>query len=156
MSRVTGRQSLAAKLARIQGAPRTAIHAALRQGAEEITAMQKRLAPRDSGDLADSIGYTFGDYRAQNANVRGVMGGTSGNDPDLSVTLHAGDAKAYYAMFVEFGTAAHTAGGKFKGAQHPGTAPHPFFYPAYRALRKRAKSRISRATTKSIKEAAGK
>ncbi|MDF2809507.1 MAG: hypothetical protein K0S56_538 [Microvirga sp.] len=150
-----GRERLTAKLARIQGAPRQAIHTALRQGAEEITAMQKRLAPRDSGDLANSIGYTFGNYRVQNANVRGIMGNAGAGDPDLSVTIHAGDSKAYYAMFVEFGTSQHTAGGKFVGATIPAVAAQPFFYPGYRSLRKRVKSRISRATTKSIRQAAG-
>lgn len=118
--------------------------------------MQKRLAPRKTGALANSIGYTFGTYRADNANVRGVSGGGGAGDPDLSLTIHAGDAKAYYAAFVEWGTSPHTAGGKFKGAQHPGAAPEPFFYPAWRANRKRVKSRISRATTKSVRQAANK
>lgn len=118
--------------------------------------MQKRLAPKKTGALANSIGYTFGTYRADNANVRGVAGGGGAGDPDLSLTIHAGDAKAYYAAFVEFGTSAHTAGGKFKGADHPGATAEPFFFPAWRSLRKRTKSRISRATKKSVQQAAGR
>ncbi len=37
---------------------------------------------------------------------------------------------------------------------HPGTAPHPFFYAAYRTLKKRVKGRISRAMKKAIRESA--
>jgi HK97 gp10 family phage protein len=154
MTKVTGRDRLAKRLAAIQGAPRSAIHDALRTSAEEITAMQKRLAPKKTGALANSIGYTFGTYRADNANVRGVAGGGGAGDPDLSLTIHAGDAKAYYAAFVEFGTSPHTAGGKFEGAKHPGAMAEPFFYPGYRAMKRRTKSRISRATTKSVRQAA--
>ncbi|MFC3059512.1 HK97-gp10 family putative phage morphogenesis protein [Paenirhodobacter populi] len=39
--------------------------------------------------------------------------------------------KAPYAHLVEFGTAPHKAGGMFKGADHPGTAPQPFIRPAW-------------------------
>jgi hypothetical protein len=45
-------------------------------------------------------------------------------------------------------------GGKFKGSQHPGTAAQPFFYPSYRALKKRAKSRMSRAAKKAAQRVA--
>lgn len=147
-----GRQSLLNKLARIQGAPRAKLKEAIRQGAEELTAMQKRLAPKDSGDLQNSIGFTFGTYKADNANVRGVSTG-GGGDPDLSVTVHAGDAKAFYAAFIEFGTEPHPQGGAFKGTDHPGTSPQPFFFPAYRTLKKRIKGRITRAGRKAIKDA---
>lgn len=167
MSKVRNKEKLARKLAAIQGAPRKAIHEALRQSAEEVTAMQKRLAPVKSGDLKNSIGYTFGTYRPDNANVRGVSAGGGAGDSDLTVTVHAGDTKAWYAALVEFGTSAHVIKSKRPGGllsiygrlimsvNHPGAAPQPFFYPAWRASRKRVRSRISRATTKSVKQAAG-
>ncbi len=127
---------------------------ALEISAKEITDMQKRLAPVDSGDLQRSIGYTFGFYKAENANVRGVSESAGGADPDLSVTIHAGDAKAYYAAFLEFGTQGpYQIGGRFAGTTHPGTTAQPFFYPAYRSLKQRAKSRLTRAMRKGIKEA---
>lgn len=150
---MTGRKALLDKLAKIQGAPRAKLREALAKSAEELTAMQKRLAPRDSGDLQESIGFTFGKYTADNANVRGVST-AGGGDPDLSVTVHAGNAKAYYAAFIEFGTAPHKQGGLFEGTDHPGTSPQPFFYPPYRALRKRIKGRVTRAGRKAIKDAA--
>lgn len=148
------RDRLLKKLAAIQGAPRKAAREALKKNAAEIVAMQKRLAPVRSGDLQNSIGYTFGRYRAANANVRGVSAGTSG-DPDLSVTIHAGDAKAWYAALVEFGTSGpYRIEGRFEGATHPGSRAVPFFYPAWRALNRRAKSRLTRTMRKAIKEAA--
>ncbi len=148
------REKLLKKLAAIQGAPREAMKAALTQNAVEITDMQKRLAPVDSGDLRNSIGYTFGEYRAANANVRGVSGG-GGGDPDLSVTIHAGDEKAFYARWLEFGVSkSWTIGGKFEGAAHPGFSAEPYFFPAWRALKRRSKSRLTRAMRKAIKEAA--
>lgn len=147
------RDRLLKKLQAIQGKPRAAMRKALQQSAEEIVALQKRLAPKRTGALANSIGYSFGGHVPDNANVRGVGGG-QGGDPDLTAVIHAGDKDAYYAAFVEFGTAPHEAGGMFEGAQNPGTPAQPFFYPAYRALRKRAKSRVSRAAAKAIKEGA--
>jgi HK97 gp10 family phage protein len=147
------RDRLLKKLAAIQAAPRAAMKEALRQNAAEITAMQKRLAPVVSGDLRNSIGFTFGTYRAANANVRGVSGG-GGGDPDLSVTIHAGDARAFYAAMLEFGASGPwTIGGRFAGATHPGFSAEPFFYPAWRALRRRSKSRLTRAMRKSIRDA---
>lgn len=147
------RDSLLKKLAAIQGAPRAAMRAALQKNAAEITEMQKRLAPVRSGDLRNSIGYTFGQYRAANANVRGVSGGTGGSDPDLSVTIHAGDDKAFYARWLEFGVAGPwTIGGRFEGATHGGFRAEPYFFPAWRALKRRSKSRLTRAMRKAIKD----
>lgn len=120
--------------------------------------MQKRLAPRgDTGALERSIGSTFGDYRPANANVRGFGGAVSG-DPDLTVTVHAGDAVAWYASLVEFGTKNRTVKNYFghKGVRvNVGAArAQPFFYVAYRTLKKRMKSRITRNMRKAIKEGA--
>ena len=126
---------------------------AIRQSAEEIVALQKQLVKEVSGDLKDSIGYSMGSYKAENANVRGVQSGGPG-DPELTAIIHAGTAKAFYAAFVEFGVSSAIAGGRFKGAQIPARPAQPFFYPAYRALKKRAKSRITRATTKAAKKVA--
>lgn len=115
--------------------------------------MQKRLVPKDSGALERSIRVVKGTYRPENANVRGV-GGAGEGDPDLTVRVVAGDATAWYARLVEFGTAPHENKGKFGGTQHPGTKPQPYFFPAVRALRRRVKARVTRATKKAAKEVA--
>lgn len=140
------------KLAQIQGAPRQKMRGALETNAKEITSFQKQLAPKDDGDLERSISYTFGTYRPENANVRGVAFG-GGGDPDLTVTLHAGDAKAFYAAFVEFGTAGpYEIKGRFAGSTHPGITAQPYFFPAYRALKRRAKTRLTRVMKKAIRD----
>ncbi len=160
------RTRLLEKLKRIQGAPRKAMRAALEQGAKQIVSTAKSLAPVKSGALVASIGYTFGTYKPANSNVRGVAVGGGEGDPDLSVTIHAGDAAAFYAAFVEFGTNPHyiakgggTKIGQIKGrmtngAMHPGAQASPFFFPAYRSNKRSVKSRISRAMNKAIKESA--
>jgi HK97 gp10 family phage protein len=153
--KVRGAKSLAAKLRAIPRAAREEIRGVLEKGAAEMSTTAKAFAPKRSGALASSIGYTFGAYQPDNANVRGVgSGGGSLDDPDLTVTIHAGNARAFYAAFVEFGTAPHTNEGKFEGSHNPGAPAQPFFFPAYRLTKKRNKSRITRATTKAAKRVA--
>lgn len=152
--RIKGVDQLKRKLRAMPQIARAEIHEALQQSAAEMTATARNFAPVDSGALRNSIGYTFGEYKAENANVRGVGGGGKLNDKDLTVTIHAGDARAFYAAFVEFGTAAHTNKGKFAGSHNPGASARPFFFPAYRLVKRRVKSRISRATSKAAKKVA--
>lgn len=155
MRTIRNRDRLRRKLQAVPKAVRREVHGALQKSADEISGMQKRLVPVDSGDLQRSIGYTFGEYRADNASVRGVSGATVGiGDPDLTVILHAGDEKAFYAAFIELGTSGpYEIKGKFAGTMHPGLDGQPYFYPPVRASKRRVKSRISRAVTKGIKTA---
>jgi hypothetical protein len=99
--------------------------------------------------------------------VRGVGSGGGAGDPDLSVTIHAGDARAWYARLVEFGTRGHVIkakekrlsdGSQFYGTEvrHPGTGSQPFFFPAYRLTKKRMRSRLQRATNSAAKKVAAK
>ncbi len=149
-----GRQALLDKMARMGKAPRAAIKEAIRKSADEINALQRRLAPVVSGDLQLSIRYTFGTYKPDNANVRGVTASGGVGDPDLTVHFHAGDKDAFYAAWIEFGTAGPwQIKGKFMGSTHPGFAAQPFFYPGFRALKKRAMRRINTAARKAIKDA---
>lgn len=165
--KVKGVDKLKRKLKAMPKIARDEIHDALRQSAAEMVGTAKSFAPVKSGALRDSVGYTFGDYKPENSNVRGVVGGGSRlADPDLTVTIHAGDAKAYYAAFVEFGTAGHKIeaklapalhlyGGDFvESVDHPGAAARPFFFPAWRMVKKKVKGRVSRATTKAAKKVA--
>jgi len=128
--------------------------------------MQKRLAPEESGALKRSIKRVKGSYKPDNANVRGVGGGGVEGDPELSVFIVAGDAEAWYARLVEFGTPPHQIKPKRRKAMkfgdenfattinHPGAKHTPFFYPPVRALRRRVRSRITRATKKAVREIA--
>ena len=154
--KVQNRERLLKRLEEIPKEVRAAIRPAIEQGAREIADMARNLAPRDSGDLQNSIGYTFGDYKPENSNVRGVSVGQAG-DKDLTAIIHAGDARAFYARWVEFGVAnSWEIGGRFEGATHPGFSAQPFFFPSYRANKRKVKNRISRATTKAVKAAAKK
>lgn len=169
--KIERRKALVEKLKRIPARARAEIRKALASGAAEMAATARAFAPVRSGDLRNSIGFTFGAYKPENSNVRGLAATGGIGDPDLTVTVHAGDAKAFYAAFVEFGTKPHTlaAGARLKngkanrkarqgnGPLHPGAKPSPFFFPSYRLLKPRIKGRISRATTKAAKaEATGK
>jgi HK97 gp10 family phage protein len=153
MAKVQNREQLLRKLAALPQKARRAIAPAIEQGADEIVAMQKRLVPKDSGALERSIRKVKGNYTPDNANVRGI-GGAGAGDPDLTVRVVAGDAGAWYARLVEFSTAPHANKGLFEGTQHPGTKAQPFFFPAVRALRRRVKARITRATKKAVREIA--
>lgn len=165
--RIKGVDKLKRKLKAMPKVARDEIHGALQQSAAEMVSTAKNFAPVASGALRNSIDYTFGNYAPENSNVRGVgAGGGKLNDPDLTVTVHAGDAKAYYAAFVEFGTTGHAIeaksapalnlhGGVYaESVEHPGASARPFFFPAYRLVKKKVKGRISRATNKAAKKVA--
>lgn len=149
------RERLLRKLRALPPAVRKRMREAIVAGAEQVVAAQKRLAPRKTGALAASIDYSMGSYTPANPNVRGVTSGGGAGDPDLTAVIHAGDAKAFYAKWVEFGTSPHENKGLYEGSEHPGAKPAPFFYPGYRAQKRSVKSRISRAMRKGIKEATG-
>lgn len=105
---------------------------ALALGAAELVDEMRRLVPVDKGDLRDSIGWTFGDAPA-GALVLDTMGGGD----TLKVTVYAGGRDAFYAWFQEFGT--------------KNMAPNPFFFPSYRKMKRRIKSRITRSINKAIR-----
>jgi HK97 gp10 family phage protein len=84
---------------------------------------------------------------------------------DLLISVWAGNERAYYARWVEFGTQASTVGQrvadkrrKKTGAtriakrSHSGTRAQPFFYPAYRAMKKTVTSRIQRAVNAAVRK----
>jgi HK97 gp10 family phage protein len=58
----------------------------------------------------------------------------------MSLSIYAGNEAAFYCRWIEFGTINQPA--------------QPFFYVSYRANRKKAKSAIRRAVTKSAKAVA--
>lgn len=97
----------------------------------------RRFAPRKTGALIDSIevtgpGGTTPAY-SQPGGSRAV--------PENAVALTAGNTKVRYAHLVEYGTAKAHA--------------QPFFWPAYRLFKLRAKRRISRAIGKAVRETKG-
>lgn len=134
--------------------------AAMEKGAEELVQMMKRLVPADTGELRDSIGWTWGDAPEGSFTLFKVRG-SKRDDAEygaLRITVYAGSREAFYVRFVEYGTAPHNiaqGGGNnsFSGGSvgHPGGRAQPFFFPSYRALRKRIQSRIKRQMKKGIR-----
>lgn len=162
MAKVQGLDKLKKKLAALPKETRAELRAALQKSADEIVAMQKRLAPKETGELANSIVATPGGKGP--AYSQGAASPTAG-DPDLSITITAGNTRVRYAHLVEFGTRPHTIRAKDGGAlgpggifgtevEHPGATAQPFFYPGYRALKKRVRGRISRGISKAAKKVA--
>ncbi|MDX0572177.1 HK97 gp10 family phage protein [Sinorhizobium medicae] len=103
---------------------------AMEKGAEELVGMMKRLAPVDQGDLRDSIAWAWGEAPKGAT----VLAESAPTERGLKITVYATDFKA---RWLEFGTVKMSA--------------HPFFFPSYRVLRKRIKSRITREMRKAIK-----
>ncbi|WP_374832956.1 HK97-gp10 family putative phage morphogenesis protein [Paenochrobactrum pullorum] len=117
---------------------------AMEAGADEAVGMMQRLAPKDTGDLAKTIGWTWGDP------PRGamVLSRSPKTSDGLVITIYAGDestlvgerAQFQLARLQEFGT------------QHMKASP--YFFPSWRALRKRVRARVTRQMRKAIREGA--
>lgn len=144
---VKGLPQLKRKLEKLRTTTAPQVALAMEASAETICNMMRRLVPVDDGDLKASIGWTWGEA------PKGSIKITSAKNGRLILTIYAGDKKAFYARWIEFGTASHVQGGSRPGTQHPGTPPQPFFYPSYRANRKKVKRDISAAIRKAVKAA---
>jgi HK97 gp10 family phage protein len=152
-TKIQGLDRLKRKLGQFPTVVREEIAKAMEQSANEIVSLAKSLAPVDDGDLQMSISWTWGDA-PKGSMVLGQVKSSGKGAGNMQITVFAGGGDAFYARFIEFGTAPHVNGGRFAGSQHPGTSAQPFFYPAYRATRKRAKSRVTRAVNKAAKRIA--
>jgi hypothetical protein len=121
-----------ARLRRVVNAAIPAAYKAALTSAREIGGAMKMAVPRDEGVLAASIRLETEEPRR----VKIRAGGPTTTRP----VRNGVTAKYDYALAQEFGTKEHPA--------------NPFFYPTWRLLRKRARSRINRAMKKAIEETA--
>jgi len=133
-AKVLRREQLNRKLAALPQAVKDKIRAGLSQSAEEIVNFAKGLVPIATGELRNSIGWTFGKA------PRGSIALAQTNAGDVTVTVYAGNDQAFYARWVEFGTQK--------------TRAQPYFFVSYRALKKRSKSRVSRSINQAAKQVA--
>lgn len=138
---------LRAKLQKLRDDTAADVAPAMAKAAQDIVDMMQRLVPVNSGELRESIGFTFG------AAPKYAQKVTSASFGATTVTIFAGNSRVRYAHLVEFGTAAHINGGLFAGSQHPGTTPKPFFFVSYRALKKEAAKMIRKAIKDAVKRA---
>lgn len=156
---ILGLAKLDQKLKRLPDAARAEIKAAMEAAADDVVRLARSLVPVEDGDLQKSIGWTWGAPPRGALTLGKVAAAALGKD--LTITVYAGDDKAFWARWVEFGTAPHNVakGGGNKsfrghGVQHPGARAQPFFFPAYRASRNGAKSRIRKAVRSAAKKVA--
>lgn len=109
MSNVKGLKTLIGKLERIPKQLDKTVDAIVEANAQEIEAEAKRLVPRDTGALGNSIGT----IKVENKTYK-VATNTTGLAP--------------YGPFVEFGEPRGTG---------PNGGPRPFLFPAFRQGQKR-------------------
>lgn len=124
------------RLAAIPKAVRDATQPALRTSGQELVDAMKALAEpsRKTGELINSITYTT----AGNTTPPYSEPGGSRVVPENTVAVTAGNSKVRYPHFVEYGTSKMAA--------------EPFFWPAYRLLKKKLSTRIKRAASKAVRE----
>ena len=147
MARVQGLESFKRKVKKLRLAAGPAVEAGLLKAGAIITAEQKRLAPVDRGDVRDSVNYKL---------TKGAKTGSA------AVRIVAADPASRHA---EFGTAPHNIrpkdaealsvgpGAFAEEVDHPGNTAQPFFFPGYRASRRRARAAISKGIREQVRKA---
>lgn len=138
MAKIIGLAKLQQKLDRLPDIATEMIKAALEQSADEIVSLAKSLVPVDDGTLRESIGWTWGKAPRGSISLGSMAAASLGGD--LTITVYAGSSEAFYARWIEFGT-------KKMSAQ-------PYFFPSYRANKKHAKRRISKAVRDAARKVA--
>lgn len=123
-SKIKGLDALNKKLKRIPVDAKAEIQKALNEGADRIVILSRSLAPRDSGDLVSSI-------RKQPGRHELAVDVVAGGQQTMREVREGSGIYYDYAMAQEFGTENHPA--------------NPFFYPAWRALKKSIRARLSKA-----------
>ena len=146
--KVRNKDRLYSKLAKLAPAASKELEQAAGQSAKEMTSLAQSYVRVDSGDLRDSIVATppGGTPPDHSQGARKV--------PKGAWMVTAGNNAVRYPHLVEYGAKAHKAGGKFAGAAHPGAPAQPYFWPSYRLVRRKHRSRATRAINKSIKDVA--
>jgi hypothetical protein len=137
---IRNKDRLLAKLKAMAPAAEKALADANRKTAEEMAATARRFSQSDR--VRGSIRVEPGPNSASLVVKAGGVAQTMVNTGRYPFDLALGE---------EFGTAPHIVGGMFAGSQHPGTQRRPYFWPAYRLIRKAMRGRASRALNKAIK-----
>lgn len=132
---------IVAKLKQIPDVAVEAARIAMEAGAQEIVDEMRAMAPHRTGDLRDSIGWTWGNAPAGTFVIASVRSGKNQGDQyaTLRITIYAGSKDAFYARFQEFGTRDMPA--------------HPFFFPTWKAKRAEFRNRIRQRVRAAIRDA---
>lgn len=151
---IIGLASLERKLRRLPKIMTDEVRLAMEGQANEIVRMMKSLVAFDDGDLQISIGWTWGTAPKGSLTIAKIARKNLG--AGMTLTIYAGNSEAFYARWIEFGTAPHTNGGLFAGSANPGTSAQPFFFVSFRANKRSAKAAIRKAIRSSAKKVAAK
>lgn len=113
-----------------RAAGKNTLRRSLKKAAEPMVNLMKANAPvGPTGNLKGSIRSSTGLSKRQARVHRGMF-----RDDRASVEVFVGAEyfrAGKHAHLVEFGTAPHMNGGKFKGTMNPGMPPQPFIRPAW-------------------------
>lgn len=134
MARSAQLDRLLRKMEAAKRAPREAVRPALVQAGNELADTMRQLAPVDTGALKESIHVT----RPGEQTPPYSQPGGSRMAGEAEVLITVGDEQTRYPHLVEYGTS--------------DTEAQPFFWPAYRLLRKQLKARIARAVAKAVRD----
>ncbi|MBK5960271.1 hypothetical protein CCR97_18990 [Rhodoplanes elegans] len=133
-----GLEKFARTLRALSAESKAALQAETTRAAAEMVTLARALVPVKSGRLRDSIVASSG---PPPAHAQFAGGGRS----EIATHVTSGNTGARHSALVEHGTKPHTVDGKFKGARHPGSEPHPYFFPAYRAQKRAFSRRMNKA-----------
>ncbi|CAN7431358.1 HK97 gp10 family phage protein [Rhizobium rhizogenes] len=142
MTKILNLARLDRKLKRLPDLVKSKIQTEMGKAADEIVGLMKRLAPvlaeeaqgRRPGALRDSIGWTWGKAPKGAGIVANVKSQLAG---DLTITIYAGNAEAFYARWQEFGTQDMPAS--------------PYFYVSWRSGKKPALRQVRKAVRDAAK-----
>ena len=146
------------KLSKLPKVVEEAARAAMEDFADQVVAAMRNLVPVKTGALRESIDWTWGGPPSD-AKIVGHVGGAAQN----RITIFAGSEAAYYARWVEFGTRAR-APGKYRDEHdhkrnagaggHAATPAEPFFYPTWRAYKRKLARTVNPKVYSAIKKLA--
>lgn len=130
---------IVAQLKRIPEVAVDAARVAMEEGAQEIVEAMRAAAPFKSGDLRDSIGWTWGELPPGTFMIDEIRSGKNQGEQyaTLRLKIYAGSNDAYYARFIEFGTVRAPA--------------HPFFFSTWSKEKAKLRKRIRDAVLASIR-----
>ena len=162
MAKVQNAQRLFTKLKRLTPEISAAVLPTMQEGANEITALMRHLAPvlkkphkgRRAGELRESIMWQYKE--------------TPEKDMEILISAGANNRQGpFYARFVEFGVHEQKAGqvrvsigkrGKIRRRKSRRTvgfiAPQPFFFPAFRAYKRSVGAKMIKAAKAALQKTA--
>lgn len=150
-AKVRNKDRLFARLKRTAPALGLEVGAESLKAANEMAALARSFVAVDQGDTRDSITVTPG---GQMTPLYSHPGGSK-VVPEHAAMVTAGNSKARTPHLLEYGARAHINAGRFAGTVNPGSPAQPFFWPAYRMIRRPMRSRTGRAIRRAIKKAMG-